>query len=48
MSHTDRVVDSAMNYRKIQKIRLEWVLSQPNIGEILHGHPSDLPIKRIL
>ena len=25
----------------------EWLISQPEIGEILHGHPSDLPIKRI-
>ena len=26
----------------------EWLRSQPKIGELLHGHPSDLPIKRIL
>ena len=25
----------------------EWITSQPEIGDILHGHPSDLPIKRI-
>lgn len=25
----------------------EWLTSQPEIGDILHGHPSDLPIKRI-
>ena len=26
----------------------QWVLSRPDIDEVLHGHPSDLPIKRIL
>ena len=25
----------------------EWLISQTKIGDILHGHPSDLPIKRI-
>ena len=25
----------------------QWVLSRPDIDEVLQGHPSDLPIKRI-
>ena len=25
----------------------EWITSGPEIGDILQGHPSDLPIKRI-
>ena len=25
----------------------QWLLSRPQVGDILHQHPSDLPIKRI-
>ena len=25
----------------------QWLLSRPQVGDILHQHPNDLPIKRI-
>ena len=44
----DRFVESTLELQgDTEDPMREWLISQPKIGDILHGHPSDLPIKRI-
>ena len=44
----ERFVESTLELQgDTEDTMREWLISQPEIGDILHGHPSDLPIKRI-
>ena len=44
----ERFVESTLELQgDAEDTMREWITSQPKIGEILHSHPSDLPIKRI-